>query len=127
MWELALASCGSLTGRLVDGLNFQFPSGVTTLDMSFWEKSRELAFAAHKKVVRRAEVCFQIYFIKLQCRTVSEEKSENDAPQLPAGEGFMWKFFEENGDKRWHHVRLSESDLLRPHPEPSQTLGGHPF
>lgn len=52
-----------------------------------------------------------------------EERSEDKPIEVPAGEGYMWKFYQENGSKHWHQVRMSKTDLLRPHPEPSEPAG----
>lgn len=52
-----------------------------------------------------------------------EERSEDKPIEVPAGEGYMWKFYQENGSKNWHQVQMSKTDLLRPHPEPSEPAG----
>lgn len=48
---------------------------------------------------------------------------DDQPPRLPAGEGYMWKFYKENGQEHWHQVQLSKSELLRPQPEPREPAG----
>lgn len=55
--------------------------------------------------------------------STAKERSEDKPIEVPAGEGYMWKFYQENGSKHWHQVRMSKTDLLRPHPEPSEHRG----
>ena len=61
----------------------------------------------------------------LHLAVIAKERNEDKPIEVPAGEGYMWKFYKENGSKHWHQVRMSKTNLLRPHPEPSEHFGGH--
>ena len=61
-------------------------------------------------------------YLRFTSRT-AKERSEDKPIEVPAGEGYMWKFYQENGSKHWHQVQMSKTDLLRPHPEPSEHRG----